>query len=510
MLRLNEGLLNPNLTFLEFNMTTKKRPHSRRKSHRFPPGPFSWPIVGNLLTLGKSPHIKLANLAKQYGPLMYLQLGSVNTLVASSPAMAKEFLKNQDHVFQYRPPLLLVKIVSNNWTFGIISGSTLRFVKRLCSNELFTMKQLQSFQPLRMKEIQETIKEIYMEAQEGKVVDVNTKLTSFSTNHMTQILFGKRTNQKEAQWFKEIIAAIMHWAGAFIVADYIPYLKWVTKLQGVTASLQRLQIQISSFIPKIIDEHRNAPLTTNASIRDRAKDFVDVLIATRGEDGIGYLSNEAIQDIIMDMLVGGIDTSSVTLEWVMAELLRHPDIMKRAQEELDTIVGTNRLVSESDLQHLPYLQAILKETFRIHPPGPLLLPHRSIQPCQVEGYYLPTNTRLIVNLWAMGCDPNNWEKPLEFDPDRFMQHPEIDVHGHDFELLPFGTGRRACPGRPLGMLFAQIVLANLLQCFDWTLPPNLQQEPMKLDMSETFGLTVKKTQGLCAKAHPRLQPHFYH
>jgi cytochrome P450 len=199
------------------------------------------------------------------------------------------------------------------------------------------------------------------------------------------------------------------------------------------------------------------------------------------------------------------------LEWVMAELLRHPDIMKRAQEELDTVVGTSRLVSESDLQHLPYLQAILKETFRIHPAGPLLVPHRSIQPCQVEGYNFPTNTRLIVNLWAMGRDPNNWEKPLEFDPDRFMQqHPEIDVHGHDFELLPFGTGRRACPGRPLGILFVQIVLGNLLQSFDWTLPPNLQQEPMKLDMSETFGLTLKKTQGLCAKAHPRLHPHFYH
>ncbi len=143
-----------------------------RTSQQFPPGPWPWPIVGNLLILGKAPHIKLADLAKQYRPLMYLRLGSVNTLVASSPAMAKEFLKNQDHVFQYRPPLLLVKIVGNNWTFGIISGSTWRFVKRLCSNELFTVKQLQSFQPLRMKEIQETIKEIYMEAQEGKVVDI--------------------------------------------------------------------------------------------------------------------------------------------------------------------------------------------------------------------------------------------------------------------------------------------------------------------------------------------------
>jgi cytochrome P450 len=195
----------------------------------------------------------------------------------------------------------------------------------------------------------------------------------------------------------------------------------------------------------------------------------------------------------------------------MAELLRHPNIMKCAQEELDTVVGTNCLVSESDLQHLPYLQAILKETFRIHPLAPFMAPHRSIQPCQVEGYNLPTNTQLIVNLWAMGRDPNNWEKPLEFDPNRFMlQHPEIDVYGQHFELLPFGTGRQACPRRPLGILFAQIILASLLQSFDWIFPPNLQQEPMKLDMSETFNLTLRKTQGLCAKAHPRLHPHFYH
>jgi cytochrome P450 len=450
-------------------------------------------------------------LAKQYGPLMYLQLGSVNTLVASSPAMAKEFLKNQDHVFQYRPPLLLVQIVGNNWTFGVISGSTWRFVKRLCSNGLFKMKQLQSFQPLRMKEIQETIKDIYLEAQEGKVVDVNTKLTSFSTNHMTQILFGKRycgvgTYQKEAQWFKEINAAILHWAGAFIVADYIPYLKWVTKLQGITASLQRLQIQVSSFIPKIIDEHRNAPLTANASIHDRAKDFVDVLIATRGENGIGYLSNEAIQDIIMDMLLGGIGTIVGTLEWAMAELLLQPNIMKHAQKELDNLVGTNRLVEESDLHDLPYIQAILKETFRLHPPAPFLAPHHSIEACQVQGYTIPANTRVIVNVWAIGRDPNSWENPLKFDPDRFMKHPEIDVQGQDFSLLPFGSGRRGCPGRSLGMLVVQIMLAKLLQSFDWSLPNNQHH----LDMSERFGLDLKKAEALCAMAHPRLPSHFYH
>ncbi|KAH9568060.1 hypothetical protein CY35_03G057600 [Sphagnum magellanicum] len=484
-----------------------------RKSQKLPPGPWPWPVVGNLFMLGKSPHISLARFAEQYGPLVYLRLGSTHTVVASSPALAKEFLKTQDHVFQARPASLAFNILTNNSSMGVISGSTLRHVRRICVNELLTTKRLQLFQPMRTAEIHAMIQDIYVEAQEDKVIDLNFKLSSLATNNITQMLFRKRycgvgTNQRETQWFKETFEEIFHWYGVFIIADYIPYLKWVTKLQGIDASLQALHTKISTFLQQIIDEHRRNP---NVDDNYTVKDFVDVLLTMPQEDGTGHLSDDTIQAIITDMLAAGLDTSYVTLEWVMAELLRHPDIMKRAQEELDTVVGSNRLVSESDLQHLPYLQAILKETFRIHPPAPIMVPYRSIQPCQVEGYNLPTNIQLIVNLWAMGRDPNNWEKPLEFDPDRFiLQHPKIDVHGQDFELLPFGTGRRACPGRPLGILFVQIVLASLLQSFDWTLPPNLQQEPMKLDMSETFNLILKKTQGLCAKAHPRLHPHFYH
>jgi cytochrome P450 len=231
-----------------------------------------------------------------------------------------------------------------------------------------------------------------------------------------------------------------------------------------------------------------------------------VLIATRGEDGIGYLSNEAIQDIIMDMLVGGIGSIVGTLEWTMAALLLQPNIMKHAQKELDNLVGTNRLVEESDLQDLPYIQAILKETFRLHPPAPFLVPHHSIEACQVEGYIIPANTRVIVNVWAIGRDPNTWENPLKFDPDRFMKHPEIDVQGQDFSLLPFGSGRRGCPGRSFGMLVVQIMLARLLQSFDWSLPNNQHD----LDMSERFGLDLKKAEALCAMAHPRLPSHFYH
>ncbi|KAH8959949.1 hypothetical protein BDL97_06G104200 [Sphagnum fallax] len=506
----NLGLL---ITLLLLTLLVVLQRFGFRKSQKLPPGPWPWPVVGNLFMLGKSPHTALTRFAEQYGPLVYLRLGSAHTVVASSPALAKEFLKTQDHVFQARPASLAFKILTNNASMGVISGSALRHVRRICVNELFTTKRLELFQPMRTAEIHAMVKDIYMEAQDDKVIDLSFKLASVSTNNTTQTLFRKRcggvgTNQRETRWFKETVDELFHWYGVFIIADYIPSLKWVTKLQGIDASLQALHTKVSTFLQQIIDEHRRNP---NVVDDDTVKDFVDVLLSMPQEDGTGHLSDDTIQAIITDMLTAGLDTTFTTLEWVMAELLRHPDIMKRAQKELDTIVGTNRLVSESDLQHLPYLQAILKESFRIHPPAPIMVPHRSIQPCQVEGYNLPTNTQLIVNLWAIGRDPNIWEKPLEFDPNRFMQqHPEIDVHGHNFELLPFGTGRRACPGRPLGLLFVQIVLANLLQSFDWTLPPNLQQEPMKLDMSETFGVTLKKTQGLFAKAHPRLHPHFYH
>jgi hypothetical protein len=163
-----------------------------RKSQKLPPGPWPWPVVGNLFMLGKSPHIALARFAEQYGPLVYLRLGSTHTVVASSPALAKEFLKTQDHVFQARPASLAFNILTNNSSMGVISGSTFRHVRRICVNELFTAKRLQLFQPMRTAEIHAMIKDIYMEAQDGKVIDLNFKLSSLSTNNITQMLFRKR------------------------------------------------------------------------------------------------------------------------------------------------------------------------------------------------------------------------------------------------------------------------------------------------------------------------------
>jgi cytochrome P450 len=211
--------------------------------------------------------------------------------------------------------------------------------------------------------------------------------------------------------------------------------------------------------------------------------------------------------LLQDLLAAGTDTTSVTLQWAMAELIRNPKLMKCAQDELDTVVATDRVVEESDLQHLPYLQAIIKETFRFHPAAPFTIPHMSLESCQVAGYYMPPKTRVIVNLWGMGRNPDVWERPLEFDPERFLEHPEIDWNGHSFELLPFGSGRRACPGQPLAELVIQLALAHLVHSFNWSLPN--QQEPHTLDMSDKFGLSLPRAQPLHAMAHPRLPTHLY-
>jgi cytochrome P450 family 1 subfamily A polypeptide 1 len=207
------------------------------------------------------------------------------------------------------------------------------------------------------------------------------------------------------------------------------------------------------------------------------------------------------------MLVAGTETSSNTVEWAIAELIHHPEYAKKLYAELDEVVGRERVVNETDIPNLPYLNAVVKETFRMHPPAPLNLPHKSLEDTTVAGFDLPANTQLFINIYAIQRDPNWWEKPLEFDPERFIKNPEINVNGNHFQLIPFGAGRRQCPGMPLGVLFVQVGLARLMQSFEFALPPG--QDPATLDMSETFGITLPRTNSLQVVCKPRLPKHFY-
>lgn len=189
------------------------------------------------------------------------------------------------------------------------------------------------------------------------------------------------------------------------------------------------------------------------------------------------------------MFFAGSETTSTVIEWAMAELLRQPEAMRKVKEELIEVVGDNRNVEESDIEKLPYLQVVVKETLRLHPPLPLLLPRNTIQDTKFVGYDIPKDTQVLVNAWAIGRDPDSWEDPLSFKPERFLGL-NIDYKGQNFELIPFGSGRRIC----VGMLFAQRVillgLASLIHCFNWELDKDSTHET--LDMREKVGISVRK------------------
>ena len=194
-------------------------------------------------------------------------------------------------------------------------------------------------------------------------------------------------------------------------------------------------------------------------------------------------------------MAASMDTSATMIEWALSELIKHPPMMKKVINELEKVVGMERMVEESDLESLEYLNMVVKETLRLHPVVPLLIPHESIEDCTVDGFHIPQKSRVIVNVWAIGRDPNAWTDADKFLPERFMES-DIDFRGQHFQFIPFGSGRRGCPGMQLGLTVVRLVLAQLVHCFDWELPDNML--PSELDMTEEFGITLPRAKHLVA------------
>jgi cytochrome P450 len=207
------------------------------------------------------------------------------------------------------------------------------------------------------------------------------------------------------------------------------------------------------------------------------------------------------------MIAGGSDTSMVTLTWAISLLLNNRHVLKKAQEELDIKVGKERIVNESDIDKLVFLQAIVKETLRLYPPGPLSGPREFLEDCTIGGYHVPRGTRLITNTWKIQTDPRVWSDPLKFDPERFLTtHKHIDFKGtgQHFELIPFGSGRRVCPGASFGLQMVQLALASFLHMYEISALSNAP-----VDMSERFGLTSIKATPLEVLITPRLSSELY-
>ncbi|XP_020236938.1 cytochrome P450 CYP736A12 [Cajanus cajan] len=466
----------------------------KRKEKRFPPGPMGWPILGSLHLLGANPYRDLHELAKKYGPIMYLRLGFVPTIVVSSPQAAELFLKTYDLVFASRPPLEAAKYIvweQRNLAFGEY-GSYWRNIRKMCTLELLSQTKINSFRSMREEELDLLIKLLGEAANDGVAVDVSAKVATLSANMSCRMILGKKYMDQDLdeKGFKAVMQEAMYLAAAPNIGDYIPYISKLD-LQGLIKRMKVLRKIFDDFFDKIIEEHIQLEKG-----EDKVKDFVDVMLGFVGTEESEYRTERSnIKAILLDMLLGSMDTSATAIEWTLSELLRNPRVMKKVQMELKNVVGMKRRVEESDLDKLEYLDMVIKESMRLHPVGPLLIPHYSREDCMVGEFFIPKEARVIVNAWAIMRDPSVWDEAEKFWPERF-EGSNIDMRGHDFQLIPFGSGRRGCPGMQLGLTVIRITLAQLVHCFNWKLPNDML--PYDLDMTEEFGLTMPRANHLVA------------
>ncbi|CAK9159208.1 unnamed protein product [Ilex paraguariensis] len=477
-----------------------------------PPGPKPWPIIGNLNLIGPLPHKSLHKLSQKYGQLMQLKFGFFPVVVASSAEMAKQFLKTHDHIFASRPEMAAGKYTTYNYSNITWSpyGPYWRQGRKILLTELFSSKRLESYEYIRVEERQAFMSHLY--AVCGKPIMLKDHLLRYTLSILSRIVLGKSyvgelKDENEIithEEFQELLDELFLLNGVLNIGDWIPWINFLD-LQGYVKRMKALCKKFDRFYDHVFDEHRAKRAREKKDFV--AKDMVDVLLLLADDPDLEVkLHNDGVKAFTQDLMAGGTDTSLNSLEWTMSELVKHPHIIKKATEELDRIVGKDRWVEERDIPQLPYMDAIIKETMRLHPVVVLLAPHLALEDCNVAGYNIRKGTRVFINTWSIGRDPSLWDEPEEFRPERFLGKG-IDVKGQSFELLPFGSGRRMCPGYSLGLKMIQSSLANMLHGFNWKLPGNMKEE--NLSMEEVFGLTTIRKFPLVAVLEPRLSAHLY-
>ncbi|MCO5564848.1 hypothetical protein L7F22_018516 [Adiantum nelumboides] len=466
-----------------------------RRWGRLPPGPVGLPVIGNFLELMGSkglPHRAMARLSRKYGPILFLKLGQAPLVLVSDQRLAKACLTgSNDKIFAGRPQMESIRRLAFGECPGIAMtpyGDAWRHVRKLCSLQLFTTRRVSEFEPLRRSEVMALVRRIKEQAgKKQEAVNLTQALNSLAEAVTSGLLLGKPLAEiGGGEAGVNMLTLVQRMTDLFqapIIGEFIPALGFLDR--GTRAALDQVHVGFEKLFSQLIPERqRRCP--------DSPQVILDVLLDNLDEDWA--------KSILMELIAAASDTSAATLDWAMAELVASPQAMKRLQEELDEVVAgeaaTDRLIEEAELGKLVYLKAVLKETMRLHPPVPLLVPHMSMETCYVDGYKIPKGCRLLVNAWAIGRDPASWpDRPEHFIPERFLT-PEgalIDFRGQHFELLPFGSGRRICPGLPLALPLIESTIANLVHTFDWYVPSD-----RSIDLSERFSTVASRASPLFA------------
>ncbi|KAG2284174.1 hypothetical protein Bca52824_055394 [Brassica carinata] len=446
--------------------------NTRKSKNNLPPGPPRLPIIGNLHQLGSKPHRSMFKLCEKYGPLMSLKFGNVSTVVASTPETVKDVLKTFDLDCCSRPYMTYAaRITYNLKDLGFSPYSNYwRELRKLTVTELYAAKRVQSFQHVRKEEVASFVDFIKQSALLENPVNFSLKLMTLSGSVICRVAFGIR--------FQGIV-------GSFAAADYFPVIgKIIDRITGLHSKCEKVFKVMDAFFDQAIEHHLD-----DESIKD---DIIALLLEMeRGELGLGgfKLTRSHTKGILLNIIAAGIDTSAQTVTWVMTHLIANPRVMKKVQAEVREVIKNKENITEEDIEQLEYLKLVIKETLRINTLVPLLIPREASKDIKIAGYDIPKKTWIHVNVWAIHRNPNVWKDPETFIPERFMDN-EIDYKGLNFELLPFGSGRRMCPGMGMGLALVHLTLINLLYRFDWKLPGGMKAEDV--DIEESYGLVCPK------------------
>ncbi|KAK1294210.1 Premnaspirodiene oxygenase [Acorus calamus] len=463
---------------------------SLTKKPNLPPSPFKLPIIGNLHLLGPFPHKSFYELSKKYGPIIHLQLGQVPTLVVLSPEFAREVLKGQDKIFASRPSLKASEILFYGCRDIGFSpyGEQWRKVRKIGTLHLFNSKKVLSFRGMREETVAHMIENIRIaSASSSGLVNLSKVFKSYVVESIATVTFGEGFL---GEGMSERIQRLVEENGKLLfelhLEDLFPSYKWLEFFTGLNARATKIFHGWDDLFNELIDAHIRAV----GGADEGNSDFVDVLLALQKEDSRdgAVLTRNDIKAILQDIFGAGIETSHVLLEWSMAELIRNPNVLTKLKEEIEETIKGKSTVAEDDISQMEYLRAIFKETLRLHPPAPLLIPRESTEDTTIQNYMIPARTRVFVNAWAIQRDTEYWESPEEFLPERFLRN-SLDFNGNDFKFFPFGGGRRICPGVHIGLSNFELVLANLIHHFEWKLPNGMKERD--LDMDEAPGIVVK-------------------
>nr|WNO46793.1 cytochrome P450 81AN9 [Tripterygium hypoglaucum] len=480
--------------FLALKFHLSRSTSHENKKKLLPPSPPSVPILGHLHLLKPPMHRNiLYKLSQKYGPIFSLWFGSRRVVVLSSLPLVEECFTKNDIVFANRPKLLMTKHLGYNSTTVTQApyGDHWRNLRRICTIEVFSNHRLNTFLSVRKDEIRRLL--VKLSRDDFAKVELKSMFAELTFNIIMRMVSGKRyygdnvDNDEEARNFREMMREATTYGGVSYPGDFFPVLKWID-WGDYEKRVKRLAGKTDAFLQGLIDEHRG-----KREGSESVNSMIDHLLSLQ-ESQPEYYTDQIIKGLVLVMLLAGTETSAVTLEWAMSNLVNHPEVLHKARAEMDSQVGQESLIEEPDVSKAHYIQAILLETLRLNPATPLLVPHISSDDCTLGGYHVPRDTILLVNAWVIHRDPTLWDEPSSFKPERFLKGDTESA-----KLIPFGLGRRACPGSGLAQRVIGLTLGSLIQCFEWK-----RVSEKLVDMSEGKGVTVPRVGPLevMCKARP--------